>query len=35
MRWVGHVARVMEKRNIYGVLVGKPQEKGGIGVRRE
>jgi hypothetical protein len=27
MRWVGHVARMREKINIYGVLVGKPEGK--------
>jgi hypothetical protein len=26
MRWMGHVARV-EKRNVYRLLVGKPEEK--------
>jgi hypothetical protein len=26
MRWVGHVA-LMEKRNAYGLLVGKPERK--------
>jgi hypothetical protein len=32
MRWVGHVARMWEKRNAYRLLVGKPevgQEVGG------
>jgi hypothetical protein len=24
MRWVGHVARMREKRNAYRILVGKP-----------
>jgi hypothetical protein len=28
MRWVGHVARMGEKRNAYRVLVGKPERKG-------
>jgi hypothetical protein len=27
MRWVGHVARMGEGRNMYGVLVGKPEGK--------
>jgi hypothetical protein len=27
MRWVGHVARVGEKRNAYRILVGKPEGK--------
>jgi hypothetical protein len=27
MRWAGHVARMGEKRNAYGLLVGKPEEK--------
>jgi len=27
MRWVGHVARMGERRGIYRVLVGKPKEK--------
>jgi hypothetical protein len=26
MRWVGHVARMGGKRNVYKVLVGKPEE---------
>jgi hypothetical protein len=25
MRWAGHVARIGEKRNAYGILVGKPE----------
>jgi hypothetical protein len=25
MRWVGHVARMTEKRNVYRLLVGKPE----------
>jgi hypothetical protein len=25
MRWVGHVARIVEKRNVYWLLVGKPE----------
>ena len=31
MRWVGHVARVGERRGIYGVLVGKPERKRPLG----
>jgi hypothetical protein len=27
MRWAGHVARMMEKRNAYRLLVGKPEGK--------
>jgi hypothetical protein len=27
MRWVGHVARMGEERNLYRVLVGKPEGK--------
>jgi hypothetical protein len=27
MRWVGHVARIGEKRNTYRLLVGKPEGK--------
>jgi hypothetical protein len=30
MRWVGHVAR-MEKRNVYRLLLGKPEGKGPLG----
>jgi hypothetical protein len=28
MRWAGHVARMVEGRNVYRVLVGKPEGKG-------
>jgi hypothetical protein len=31
MRWAGHVARMGEKRNVYGILVGKPEEKRPLG----
>jgi hypothetical protein len=31
MRWVGHVARVGEKRNVYRLLVGKPEGKRPLG----
>jgi hypothetical protein len=27
MRWAGYVARMGEERNVYGVLMGKPEEK--------
>jgi hypothetical protein len=27
MRWAGHVARIREKRNVYRLLVGKPEGK--------
>ena len=35
MRWVGHVARMGEKRRVYIVLVGKPEGKRPLGRRRE
>jgi hypothetical protein len=31
MRWAGHVARIGEKRNAYGILVGKPEGKRSLG----
>jgi hypothetical protein len=31
MRWAGHVARMMEKRNAYKILVGKPERKRPLG----
>jgi hypothetical protein len=31
MRWAGHVARRGEKRNIYRILVGKPDGKRPLG----
>ena len=31
MRWVGHVARMGEKRGVYRVLVGKPEGKDHLG----
>ena len=31
MRWVGHVARMMEGRVVHKVLVGKPEGKGPLG----
>jgi hypothetical protein len=27
MKWAGHVARMGEKRNVYRLLVGKPEER--------
>jgi hypothetical protein len=27
MMWAGHEARIGEERNVYKVLVGKPEEK--------
>jgi hypothetical protein len=27
MRWAGHVARMGEKRNVYSLLVGKPERR--------
>jgi hypothetical protein len=34
MRWVGHVARIWEKRNAYWLLVGKPEGKRPLGRAR-
>jgi hypothetical protein len=31
MRWAGHVACIGEGRNVYRVLVGKPEGKGPLG----
>jgi hypothetical protein len=31
IRWAGHVARMGEKRSVYGVLVGKPEGKRPLG----
>ena len=31
MRWAGHVARMVEKRVVYRVLVGKPEVKRSLG----
>jgi hypothetical protein len=31
MRWAGHVARIGDKRNAYGILVGKPEGKSPLG----
>jgi hypothetical protein len=34
VRWAGHVARMGEGRNVYRVLVGKPEEKRPLGRTR-
>ena len=34
MRWSGHIARAMERRGVYSVLVGKPEEKRPLGSPR-
>ena len=34
MRWAGHVARMGERRGVYRVLVGKPEEKRPLGRHR-
>jgi hypothetical protein len=31
MMWAGHVARIGEKRNVYKLLVGKPEGKRPLG----
>jgi len=31
MRWAGHVARMVERRGVYRVLVGKPEGKRQLG----
>jgi hypothetical protein len=31
MRWAGHVARMGETRNVYRILVGKPEGKSPLG----
>jgi hypothetical protein len=31
MRWAGHVARILETRNVYRILVGKPEGKRPLG----
>jgi len=31
MRWAGHVARVVKRRGVYRVLVGKPEGKRPLG----
>jgi hypothetical protein len=32
MRWTGHVARMVEKMNAYGILAGKPEGMRPLGV---
>jgi hypothetical protein len=34
VKWVGHVARMGEKRNVYRLLVGKPEGKRPLGRQR-
>jgi hypothetical protein len=34
MRWAGHVAQIGEKRNVYWLLVGKPEGKRPLGRQR-
>jgi hypothetical protein len=34
MRWAGHVARMGEERKVYKVLVGKPEGKRPLGIKR-
>jgi hypothetical protein len=34
MRWAGHVARMGEKRNVYRLLVGMPEDKRPLGKPR-
>jgi hypothetical protein len=34
MRWARHVARMVEKRNVYRLLVGKPEGKRPLGRQR-
>jgi hypothetical protein len=34
MRWAGHVARMGEKRNVYRLLVGKPEGRRPLGRAR-
>jgi hypothetical protein len=31
MRWAGHAARILEKKNAYRILVGKPEGKRPLG----
>jgi hypothetical protein len=35
MRWAWHVTRMGEKRNAYGIFVGKPEGKSPLGRPRE
>jgi hypothetical protein len=34
MRWAGHVAHTGERRNVYRVLVAKPEEKRSLGKKQ-
>ena len=34
MKWVGHVARMGERRGVYRVLVGEPEGNGPLGRSR-
>jgi hypothetical protein len=34
MRWAGHAARMGARRNVYRILVGKPEGKRPLGRRR-
>jgi hypothetical protein len=34
MRWTGHIARMGEMRNMYKILVGKPERKRPLGRHR-
>jgi len=34
VRWARHVARMVELRNAYNILVGKPERKGSLGRHR-
>jgi hypothetical protein len=34
LRWVGYVARMGERKGVYGVLVGKPEGKRPLGIPR-
>jgi hypothetical protein len=31
MRWVGHIARIGDRRDAYRIVVGKPEGKRGLG----
>jgi hypothetical protein len=31
MRWAGHVVCMVERRGVYRILVGKPEEKSSLG----
>jgi hypothetical protein len=34
LRWAGHVTRIEEERNVYKVLMGKPEERRPLGIPR-